>query len=245
MSLSAKSTLSLQRMLKLSERMLMAAKMVRNGNTVADIGTDHAYLPAWLILNNISPSALACDIRKGPLENAKKTIVRYGIEDKITLRLSDGFKNINPDEAQDFVMCGMGGTLMEELVCAAPWLADKSKRIIVQPQSHSEDIRRFFVENGFEILFEDACTDSGKLYCAMAAEYTGEKVSKPEAYIFYGELTKCSKPEARKILENTLASLNKKYEAAKTHSTASEAEYLKKIICKLEFEINGMQTDGQ
>ena len=61
-------------MLKLSERMLMAAKMVRSGKIAADIGTDHAYLPAWLVLNNICPSALACDVRKGPLDNARKTV---------------------------------------------------------------------------------------------------------------------------------------------------------------------------
>ena len=89
--------------------------MVRKGNDVADIGTDHAYLPAWLILNGISPKALACDVRKGPLENAKKTVEQYGIEEKITLRLSDGFDKIEPFEADDFIMCGMGGTLMEQM----------------------------------------------------------------------------------------------------------------------------------
>ena len=130
--------------------------MVRSGNIAADIGTDNAYLPAWLILNNICPSALACEVRKGPLDNAKKTVEQYGIEEKITLRLSDGFDKIEPFEAQDFIMCGMGGTLMEELVSRTEWLKDTTKRLIVQPQSHSEDIRRFFVENGFEILFEDA-----------------------------------------------------------------------------------------
>ena len=143
-------------MINLSERMLMAAKMVHKGNAVADIGTDHAYLPAYLILNGIAPKALACDVRKGPLENAKKTVEHYGIEDKITLRLSDGFDEIQPSEAEDFIMCGMGGTLMETLVSRTEWLKDKSKRIIVQPQSHAEDIRRYFIENCFEILFEDS-----------------------------------------------------------------------------------------
>ena len=130
-------------MINLSERMLMAARMVRSGKAVADIGTDHAYLPAYLILRGISPKALACDVRKGPLENAKNTVESYGIEDKITLRLSDGFDEIEPFEADDFIMCGMGGTLMEQLVSRTHWLKDKRKRIIVQPQSHAEDIRRF------------------------------------------------------------------------------------------------------
>ena len=218
--------------------------MVRRGNTVADIGTDHAYLPAYLVLNDISPKALACDVRKGPLDNAKKTVEQYGIADKIILRLSDGFDEIKPFEAQDFVMCGMGGTLMEELVSRTEWLKDTSKRLIVQPQSHSEDIRRFFVENGFEILFEDACTDGGKLYCAMAAEYTGKITEKPISYIYSGKLSECRKPEARLIIENTVSRLRTKLDAAEKHGTSDDAEYLGKIITELEATLNEMQSDS-
>ena len=217
--------------------------MVRKGNAVADIGTDHAYLPAWLILNGISPKALACDVRKGPLENAKKTVEQYGIEEKITLRLSDGFDEIEPSEAQDFIMCGMGGTLMESLVSRTDWLKDTSKRIIVQPQSHAEDIRRYFVENGFEILFEDACFDAGKLYCAMAAEYTGNISEKPLSYIYSGELPKCGKPEAKKYLENIISRLQTKHNAEKMHGSTERAEYLEKTILELEETVDGMQTD--
>lgn len=228
----------------LSERMLMAAKMVRKGKAVADIGTDHAYLPAWLVLNGITSKALACDVRKGPLENAKKTVEAYGLEDRITLRLSDGFDEIEPFEADDFVLCGMGGTLMEQLVSRAYWLKDKSKRIIVQPQSHAEDIRRFFIENGFEILFEDACIDGGKLYCAMAAEYTGIITAKPISYIYTGELSKCKKAEARLYLEKINAQLKKKLEAEKIHGSAENAAYLKKITLETEAIINEMQSDS-
>lgn len=218
--------------------------MVRMGNTVADIGTDHAYLPAYLVLNGISPKALACDVRKGPLDNAKKTVEHYGIEDKITLRLSDGFDEIEPFEAQDFIMCGMGGTLMQELVSRAYWLKDPAKRIIVQPQSHAEDIRRFFVENGFEILFEDACTDGGKLYCAMAAEYTGNEIKAPVSYIYTGRLPECKKPEARLYLENIYARLIKKLEAAKLHGSEENAEYLEKVTLEMEEIINEMHSDS-
>ena len=231
-------------MLNISERMLMAAKMVRNGKAVADIGTDHAYLPAYLILNGIASKALACDVRKGPLENARKTVEHYGLESKITLRLSDGFDEIEPFEADDFIMCGMGGTLMEQLVSRAYWLKDKSKRIIVQPQSHAEDIRRFFVENGFEILCEDACTDSGKLYCAMVAEYTGEIKEKNISYIYTGRLPECKKPEARLYLENMNSRLKKKLEAERIHGSAEVAAYLEKVTLETEEIINGMQTDS-
>lgn len=218
--------------------------MVRRGNTVADIGTDHAYLPAYLVLNGISPKALACDVRKGPLDNAKKTVEQYGIGDKITLRLSDGFDEIEPHEAEDYVMCGMGGTLMEELVSRTEWLKDPSKRIIVQPQSHAEDIRRYFVENGFEILFEDACIDSGKIYCAMAAEYTGEITEKDISYIYTGKLPECNKNEAKLYLENILSRLRTKLDAEKLHGNPENTEYLQKVTSEMEEIINEMQTDG-
>ncbi len=217
--------------------------MVRKGNAVADIGTDHAYLPAWLVLNGIASKALACDVRKGPLENAKKTVELYGLESKITLRLSDGFDKIESFEADDFIMCGMGGTLMEQLVSRAHWLRDKSKRIIVQPQSHAEDIRRFFVENGFEILCEDACVDGGKLYCAMAAEYTGEIKEKNLSYIYTGKLSECAKPEARMYLEKINSQLKRKLEAEKIHGSAEVAVYLEKITVETEEIINEMQAD--
>ncbi len=219
--------------------------MVRRGNTVADIGTDHAYLPAYLVLNGISPKALACDVRKGPLDNAKKTVEQYGIGDKITLRLSDGFDEIEPSEAQDFVMCGMGGTLMEELVSRTEWLKDTTKRIIVQPQSHAEDIRRYFAQNGFKILFEDACIDSGKIYCAMAAEYTGKITERKISYIYTGELPKCNKPEAKLYLENVLSRLKTKLQAENIHGNPENAEQLNKLTSEMEEIINEMQTDGQ
>lgn len=218
--------------------------MVRKGNTVADIGTDHAYLPAYLVLNGISPKALACDVRKGPLDNARKTVEHYGIDNKITLRLSDGFDEIEPFEAQDFIMCGMGGTLMQELVSRAYWLKDPAKRIIVQPQSHAEDIRRFFVENGFEILLEDACTDGGKHYCAMAAEYTGKISKKSVSYIYTGRLPECKKPEAKLYLENIRARLVKKLEAERLHGSAENAEYLEKVTLEMEEIINEMHSNS-
>lgn len=219
--------------------------MVRRGNAVADIGTDHAYLPAYLVLNGISPKALACDVRKGPLDNAKKTVEQYGISDKITLRLSDGFDEILPSEAEDFVMCGMGGTLMEELVSRTEWLKDKSKRIIVQPQSHAEDIRRYFAENGFEILFEDACIDSGKIYCAMAAEYTGKTTERNISYIHTGKLPECGKPEAKLYLENILSRLKTKLEAERLHGSPENTAFLEKVTSETEEIINEMHTDSQ
>lgn len=231
-------------MLKLSERIMMAAEMVRDGKTVADIGTDHAYLPAWLVLNGKCPKALACDLRKGPLDNAKNTVEQYGVADKITLRLSDGFDKIEPFEADDFVMCGMGGTLMAELVSRAHWLKDPQKLLILQPQSHAEDIRAYLINNGFEIIKENACTDGGKLYCALCAVWTGENKKYSDGYIYYGRLPECNAPEAKQYLLKVVDRLKTKLDAEEKHGTRKKAEYLQRIISETEEKIDGMQSDS-
>ena len=218
--------------------------MVRDGSIAADIGTDHAYLPAWLILNNKCPSALACDLRKGPLDNAKKTVEQYGIADKITLRLSDGFDEIEPYEADDFVMCGMGGTLMTELVSRTHWLKDSKKLLILQPQSHAEDIREYLISNGFEIIKEKACTDGGKLYCALCAQWTGVTEKYTDGYIYYGRLPECNAPEAKQYLIKVVDRLKTKLDAEIKHGTEEKAEYLRRIISETEEKIDGMQPDS-
>ena len=158
--------------------------MVRCGSRIADIGTDHGYLPAHLTRSGKCPCGIAADLRKGPLENARETLQIYRVEDKVQLRLSDGLDSVLPDECDDIVFAGMGGTLIAELLERTGWVKDKSKRIIVQPMTHSEDVRRFFVNNGFKIIREDACRDRN--YIAICAEYSGEKEEKNELYHYIG-----------------------------------------------------------
>ncbi len=213
--------------------MKMAADMVRPGRVVCDIGTDHAYLPSFLVLNGICPSALACDIGKGPLDNAKKSVQALGLTGKITLRLSDGLDEIEPGEADDFVFCGMGGTLIAELLSRAPWLKNPDKRIIVQPMTHAEDVRLFLLKNGFEIEFENACEDSGHDYAAMRAVYTGKAV-KPAAFAPYlGKLPVNDNPVARRILEKQTERLKKHLAGITLGGNEDEAAELAGIISKL------------
>ncbi|MCR5151370.1 MAG: class I SAM-dependent methyltransferase [Clostridiales bacterium] len=222
-------------MLKLTPRLEMAAGMVRRGNTVVDIGTDHAYLPAYLVLNRICPNAIACDVKEGPLLNAAKTVAKYALGDKIELRLSDGLKAIKKGEAQDIVMCGMGGNLIEDILTPAEWLNDKKYRLIIQPQSHSEDVRRFLDINGFEILNETVCKDSGKLYFALCAEYDGHKPDKNETQYFFGRLPECENEFATNLIENILKRLKLKANSIKGYSDKkNEYEKLYAVISQAE-----------
>lgn len=213
--------------LVLSKRLTLVAGFVRQGSLLCDIGTDHAYLPTYLIDKNICVSAVAADVRQGPLKNAERTVTEHGLSDKITLRLSDGLDEILPDEATDIVLAGMGGDLICDILSRADWICDKSKRIIAQPQTHSEKVRAFFIENGFEILSENACEDEGRTYICICAEFTGKNKEYPFGYEYYGELPKCENEHASIYLIKQRERFLKRADGlSNSGQNAEEAEFL-------------------
>ena len=145
--------------IKLDDRLSAVAGLVRNGKRVADIGTDHGYLVAYLVENGICPGGIAADLRKGPLENARQTVIAQGLSDKIELILSDGLQNIPENACDDIVIAGMGGNLIAELLEKAPWVKSEKINIVAQPMTHAEVLRQYFIDNGFIINEEKTATD--------------------------------------------------------------------------------------
>lgn len=221
-------------MIELSPRLKMAADMVRDGADVCDIGTDHAYLPAYLVINRKAKKALAADLRKGPLFNARETLKELNIENLVELRLSDGLKEISPDEAENIIICGMGGTLISRILSDAPWIKDKKYRLILQPQSHSEEVREYLIDNGFEILNESACIDDGRMYNCMCAEYKGTINDKPDYYMYIGKLLEEPSGTGKKITEKNLAYFRTVAENERKYKSLQKAEKLEKIIKEIE-----------
>lgn len=218
-------------MIKLKPRLQTAADMVRIGSRVADIGTDHAYLPAALILSGKIPSALAADLRKGPLENAEETVRSQKIEDRVQLRLSDGLKSVSPDEADDIVIAGMGGILISEILTDAEWVKNEKYRLILQPQSHDEDVRKYLFENGFVITQEKACFEDGKVYICIAAVFTGEITPHNEAEIMLGSFLRKSDEASAAYIEKKLKRINARLSAISTHGgDIAEKRRLEEIL---------------
>lgn len=173
---------------RLDKRLSMVAELIEPNRIFVDVGTDHAYLPAFMVITGYSPFAVASDVRIGPLENARATVRKYGVEDKVQIILSDGLDEIDGDFVQEVVIAGMGGELMCEIIDRAEWLKCKEKALVLQPMTHAEDLRRFLTQNGFSIVKENAVTDGGRAYCAMRAVYSGEVKEHGEAYFYIGEL---------------------------------------------------------
>lgn len=172
----------------LDTRLSLCARFVRNGAKLADIGTDHAYLPVWLCQSGKCPSATAADINPEPLKRGYQTIAAAGLCDKITTRLSDGLKSISSDEADDIVIAGMGGELIAQIIADCSFAKDKSKHFILQPMTKSEYLVQWLSQNGYEIIAQDCCVAARKCYTVLLAQYTGKPADKDELYCYLAEL---------------------------------------------------------
>ena len=157
--------------LKLSRRLSTAASMVTPGNTVADVGCDHGYLPIMLVREEIVPSAIALDVRPGPLSRAKTHIEDFGLTSKIEARLSDGLSALSAGECDTLVIAGMGGPLIEKILGNDPEKAQSFKEMVLGPQSDVPHFRHWLYENGFSIIDEAMVREEGKYYPLIKAVY--------------------------------------------------------------------------
>lgn len=152
--------------LELTPRLRLLAEWVPEGARLADIGTDHGYLPVWLSLRGRVSSAIASDLRKGPLEHARETGRLYGAEG-IDYRLGNGLEGIAPEEVDVIVIAGMGGENIASILEAAPWTADGAHTLLLAPHTKSEVLRRFLMDHGCAIRREALVEDRGTLYPVM------------------------------------------------------------------------------
>ncbi len=216
----------------LSPRLNAAASLVRGGGTVADIGTDHGYLPVFLLQSGKIKSAVAADIRKSPLDNARKTVEKYNFSEKISLRLSDGLREFSYGEADEIIFAGMGGTLIAEKMKETLWVKNSSLHFIFQPQSRAEELREYLYNNGFTILNETAVHEGKRYYIAFDAVYTGE-IKKYDIFeCFTGKIPKTD--DGRKYVYLQLSRIEKRYNAIKDNGDTEEIEDLKNLIEKLK-----------
>ena len=155
--------------LELTPRLGQIAAWIRPGAHLADVGTDHAYLPVWLTLQGRVASAIASDLRLGPLDRARQTGRRYGVEGRITYRLGNGLAAVRPEECDTIVIAGMGGENIAQILARAPWTADGGHTLLLQPQSRAEVLRAFLAEHGYAIRREALVRDRGFLYPVMEA----------------------------------------------------------------------------
>ena len=168
-------------MVKISNRLMTAAALVTQGYTLADVGTDHGYIPIYLLQQKKIPAAIAMDINEGPLERAKEHIALYGLQAYIQTRLSDGVAALKPGEVEAVLIAGMGGGLVMHILKHGEKVCQSAKELILQPQSEIEHVREFLREKGYTILAEDMVYEDGKFYPMMKVQYQGENENAQKA----------------------------------------------------------------
>ena len=158
----------------LDKRLLSCADYVRVGAVFADIGTDHGYLPLFLLREGKIQRAYLSDVNEGPLSSAQRNAAAEGLADKCEFILTDGAAALSGKGITDYAICGMGGELIARIIEDAPHLREVGIRLILQPMTKQEHLRRYLAASGFSILDERFSFDSGKYYVTILAEYTGE-----------------------------------------------------------------------
>ena len=182
-------------MINLSLRLKTIASLVPFGARVCDVGTDHAWLPIFLKLNNIAKSVIATDLNEKPLENAKRNIEQSGSCD-ISLRLGDGLSSVQRAEVDTVIIAGMGGEVITGILSNCVWAKDQGLTFILQPTTSAEILREFLVTNGFEIISETPVSENNKLYSIMKVVFQNKTVTKPHWFYYVGKI----KPEGDGVL---------------------------------------------
>jgi tRNA (adenine22-N1)-methyltransferase len=147
------------------------ASMVENCDKIADIGTDHAYIPIYLIQRGICKSAIASDINKGPVEKAKGNVKLENLEAFIECRLGGGFSTLKPSEAQAAIIAGMGGNLIRDIIEEGIDVFRTLDYCILQPVQNPEVLREYIYKQGYSILDEELCIEDGKYYEIIKVKY--------------------------------------------------------------------------
>lgn len=159
---------------------------VRHGGSVADIGCDHAYVSCKLVQLGISSRVYASDIRPGPLRAAVKNIEKYGLTSQITARLADGLDGIEDFAPDDIIIAGMGGELIAEIISKSEYTKTSGVNLILQPMTSTYELRLFLSKNGFDIINELLCRDSGKIYEIILCTFTGKPYEISEELLHVG-----------------------------------------------------------
>lgn len=193
--LPSSTHISVNNMYKLSQRLETIAGLVPEKAKVADIGADHGYLSIFIEKTKNPEKIIACDINQKPLLSAIGNIKKTDCK-KIETRLSDGLQNIKSDEVDTVIIAGMGGEVISGIIGRAEWLKNEKYTLLLQPMTAAAHLRRFLYQNGFEIVFEKAVFDTGKIYSVIKAQYVGVLEQRNEAFFYCGKLNPNEKADA-------------------------------------------------
>lgn len=235
--------------MELSKRLYAVAGLVTEGASVADIGTDHGYVPIYLVERGIASKVIAMDVNQGPLNRARMHIVGHGLGDRIETRLSDGLARIRPGEVDTVIVSGMGGPLTIRILQEGKEVADQLNALILQPQSEICRVRRFLTENGYRIEQEDMVLEDGKYYPVMRVVHGTKEPYEEWEYLYGKRLLEARHPVLLEFLKRELHIKESILEQLAGRSGSQSARERAEEICRerewiqkalAQYEMGGM-----
>ena len=212
----------------ISLRLKTVADMVHE-KRIADIGTDHGYVPIYLAKTEKIDSAFACDINTGPLEKAESNVKANCLEGKIETRLGSGLKPVSVGETDCAVIAGMGGMLTIDILKASSDVVDSLKQLVLQPQLDADEVRKYIHSIGFKIEKEDFIVDANKYYAVISA-VKGEEKYETEAEYIFGKLNIESKnPVLKEFIEKKIITNSRILENIEKNGTGGNVEKAEEI----------------
>jgi tRNA (adenine22-N1)-methyltransferase len=195
----------------LTPRLRSAAELVRQDAVFADVGTDHAYLPIFLLTEGVVRFSYCTDINEGPLASARRNAEAAGLLSKTEFLLTDGAAALSGKGVTDLAICGMGGELIAEIIERAEWMRKKGINLILGPMSKQAHLRKYLYSRGYGVLEEIYTTDAGKHYLTMLVTFVGERREISDTECELGLLTDGREisPSARKYLRGKALSYEK------------------------------------
>lgn len=224
----------------LDNRLKTCAELVSGKGIAVDVGTDHAYLAADLILSGKCSKVIASDVKEGPLESARKTVEKYGISDKVDLILSNGLENIPYESVSDVVIAGMGGETIAEIIANVDCEKYEKIRWILQPMTKIEYLRKKLYDFELKIVSEKVVEEGEKLYVVICAEYNEDwrYLTEYESIAgFFDEF----EPLSQKYRQKQLECFEKKRIALENAGKKNNAVHINSLIHKLK---NGIEITG-
>lgn len=223
--------------MELSKRLQAVADLVTEGVSVADIGTDHGYIPIHLVSTGKNPNAIAMDVNEGPLQRAQENIAQAGLEKNIRLRLSNGLVGLEPGEVDAMITAGMGGALVIQILDQSPEVVKELKEFILQPQSELHKVREYLNTHGFASVEENMIKEDGKFYPMMKMIHKEEEPYTVEELYYGRRLLKDQNP----VLHEYLQKERKMKEQIKSGLEKSDSDSAKERVAELAEDLRRIQ----
>ncbi len=223
--------------MKLTPRLKTIAELVPQGSIAGDVGSDHGYVPIYLVENEICETAIASDINEGPTDNARQAVREAGLTKSIDVRHGGGLLPYEVGEVDTVIIAGMGGLLIRDILLERPEMTDSVKTFILQPMVAQDELRAWLTDNGFKIIEEKLSQEAHRMYEIMVVEHGEMTIDDPLKYEIGVKLLKSEDPLSKVFIDRKIKQIEeiiRGLESSKKEESKLKIPELKEKLKRME-----------